>query len=495
MKRLIPVLLLLTLAFSMCACDMSMLQNILENLPLETTENQQTTPDKTTPEETTTETPPSDGKITITFYHTMGTNLSEVLNIYIEEFQTLYPNITVLHEFRGDYDSLRDTIQKELTFDQHPNIAYCYPDHVALYNTSKAVVTLDQFISNQQELTLADGTKEIVGLTQAQIDDFIDAFYEEGSPFGDGLMYTMPLSKTTEVLYYNVDFFNEHGLTPPTTWDELEALCARIKAIDPNCIPLGYDSESNWFINMCKQLGSPYTSSTGNHYLFDNETNREFVARFREWYQKGYVTTQDLNGSTYTSTLFTQTNSDSVKCYMCIASSKDANHHRSCFEVGITTVPQVDPDSPKVISQGPSLCIFKDSNPDEVLASWLFVKFLTTNVGFQAEFSMASGYVPVIKSVEDHPVYANFLNKANGGNNVAALSAKVCMEQAGAYFTTPAFVGSAMARDQVGVLLQQCLCDSNCATSKGIKKAFENAIKECEYWLSLLTPQSPYHPR
>ncbi|MBR5119535.1 MAG: extracellular solute-binding protein, partial [Clostridia bacterium] len=286
----------------------------------------------------------------------------------------------------------------------------------------------------------------------------------------------------TEVLYYNVDFFNEHGLTPPTTWDELEALCARIKAIDPNCIPLGYDSESNWFINMCKQLGSPYTSSTGNHYLFDNETNREFVARFRDWYQKGYVTTQDLNGSTYTSTLFTQTNSDSVKCYMCIASSAGANYHRSYFEVGITTVPQVDPNSPKVISQGPSLCIFKDSNPDEVLASWLFVKFLTTNVGFQAEFSMASGYVPVIKSVEDHPVYANFLNKANGGNNIAALSAKVCMEQADAYFTTPAFVGSAMARDQVGALLKQCLCDSNCATSKGIKKAFENAIKECEYW-------------
>ena len=207
MKKIISLLLLLTLAFSMCACDMSMLQNILENLPLETTENQQTTPEETTLEATTPEdtTPEDDGKIHITFYHTMSESGRAVLDKYIVEFNKLYPNITVLHEFRGDYDSLRDTIQKELTFDQHPNIAYCYPDHVALYNTSKAVVTLDQFISNQQELTLADGTKEIVGLTQAQIDDFIDAFYEEGSQFGDGLMYTMPLYKITEVLYYNVD--------------------------------------------------------------------------------------------------------------------------------------------------------------------------------------------------------------------------------------------------------------------------------------------------
>ena len=33
--------------------------------------------------------------VTITFYHTMGSNLSEVLNLYIEEFNKLYPNITV----------------------------------------------------------------------------------------------------------------------------------------------------------------------------------------------------------------------------------------------------------------------------------------------------------------------------------------------------------------------------------------------------------------
>jgi len=56
--------------------------------------------------------------------------------------------------------------------------------------------------------------------------------------------------------------------------------------------------------------------------------------------------------------------------------------------VGITTIPQANPESPKVISQGPSLCIFQKENPQEVIASWLFVKFLTTNVDFQAEKMM-----------------------------------------------------------------------------------------------------------
>jgi multiple sugar transport system substrate-binding protein len=88
-------------------------------------------------------------------------------------------------------------------------------------------------------------------------------------------MYTLPLSKSTEVLYYDATFFAANGLTVPTTWDEMEATCAALKALDPNCIPLGYDSESNWFITMCEQLNSDYTTAKGDdpedHFLFNNE--------------------------------------------------------------------------------------------------------------------------------------------------------------------------------------------------------------------------------
>jgi multiple sugar transport system substrate-binding protein len=296
----------------------------------------------------------------------------------------------------------------------------------------------------------------------------------------------MPLSKSTEVLYYNKTFFEANGLKPPKTWEEMEALCKRIKEIDPTCIPLGYDSEANWFITMCEQYGSDYTSATGEHFLFDNETNRGFVATFREWYQKGYVTTQEINGGKYTSELFTA--KEGVKSYMSIGSSAGATHQRPDkendaypFDVGITTIPQVNPDAPKVISQGPSVTIFKKSNPQEVVASWLFVKYLTTTVEFQAEFSMASGYVPVIKSVAENPVYKEFVDGANGGDNIAALSAKVCLSQEAAYYTSPAFNGSSTARDQVGLLIQKCLTAETSDVAGMIKKAFEDAVAECKY--------------
>ena len=423
--------------------------------------------------------------VEITFYHTMGQNLRDVLDAYIVEFNKLYPNITIVSEQVGGYDDVREQISTEIPAGNQPNIAYCYPDHVALYNLAGAVTTLDGLIDSQIEVTHADGTTEILGLTAEQKADFIEGYYNEGKEFGDGLMYTLPLSKSTEVLYYNATFFAENNLTVPTTWDELEATCAKILEIDPNCIPLGYDSEANWFITMCEQSGSDYTSATGDHYLFNNDTNRAFVKRFNEWYQKGYLTTQTLYGA-YTSGLFVS--QEGTRSYMSIGSSAGATHQRPDmvdgaypFEVGIATIPQLDASKAKVISQGPSLCIFNKSNPQEVIASWLFVKYLTTTVEFQAEFGMASGYVPVLKSVAENPVYADYIASADGGNYVSALAAKVCLEQQDAYYTSPAFNGSSTVRDQVGALMSKCLTMTGDDVDAQIAAAFEDAIDECEY--------------
>ena len=175
---------------------------------------------------------------------------------------------------------------------------------------------------------------------------------------------------------------------------------------------------------------------------------------------------------------------------MSIGSSAGATHQRPTanadgsypFEVGIATIPQADVNNKKVISQGPSLCIFKGEE-QEVIASWLFVKYLTSCVEFQAEFGMASGYVPVLESVAQNEIYAGFINSANGGDNIAALSAKVCLEQKDAYYVSPAFNGSSEARDQVGALLQYCMVQYKTASDKDamIKKAFEDAVAECEY--------------
>ena len=434
--------------------------------------------------------------ITIKFYHSMGANLQEVLNRAIEEFNLLYPNITVEHESYGDYDGVRNQIQTEVTVGGQPNLAYCYPDHIAVYNESGAVQTLDTLMSSELVVNRADGTTETIGYTDAQLADFIQAYLNEGRAFGDDKLYSLPISKSTEVLYYNKTFFEANKLQVPTTWEEMAEVCEKIKAIDPNCIPLGYDSESNWFITMCEQYGSGYTSATGDNFLFNNKANRDFVNMFRSWYEKKWVTTEALSGG-YTSNLFTGKSSSSTdskvpagtRCYMCIGSTGGASYQQPTitngkpeFEVGIVSIPQVNPEAPKVISQGPSVCIFKKDNPQEVLATWLFAKFLTTNHDFQAAMSMTNGYAPVIKSVSENEVYAEFLSTA-GTLNLQAYAVKVALEQEKAYYSSPAFNGSSVAREQVGLLLQRCFTEraGEILTDADLEKIFGEYVAKCKY--------------
>ena len=414
--------------------------------------------------------------VTITFYHQMGAALQEILNSAIADFNELYPNITVEHSSYGDYNGIRDQIKTEISVGNQPNLAYCYPDHIALYNIAGAVQTLDSLIDGQY------------GFTAEQKADFVPAYYNEGKAFGDGKMYSLPISKSTEVLYYNASFFEEHKdeISVPTTWEEMEAVCRKIKEIDPTCIPLGYDSESNWFITMCEQYGSDYTSATGDNFLFDNETNQNFVKKFRSWYQEKLVTTEELSGG-YTSALFTGESDSGTRCYMCIGSTGGATYQQPNqtngeyeFEVGITSIPQVDPANPKVISQGPSLCIFKNADTQEVIASWLFAKFLTTDVNFQASVSMNNGYAPVIQSVKNNQIYADFLASASTAN-IQAYAVKVALDQANAYYVSPAFNGSSVARDQVGLLIQKCFALEGDDVDAAIAKAFQDAVAECKY--------------
>ena len=428
--------------------------------------------------------------VTITFYHQMGAELQKILATAIEDFNKFYPNITVKAETMGDYDGILNQIQTEINVGNQPNLAYCYADHVATYNLGGAVQPLDSLIANTEVITRADGSTEVLGLTQEQIDDFIPAFYNDGRVYGDGKMYTLPVVRSTEALYYNKPFFEKHGLTVPTTWDEMETVCRQIRELEPTCIPLGYDSEANWFITMCEQSGSPYTSTEGDKFLFDNDVNKAFVKRFQGWYKDKLVTTQELSGG-YTSALFTGESDTGTRCYMCIGSTGGATYQQPNqtngvfeFEVGMAPIPQVDPANPKVISQGPSICVFRKNDSHETVAAWLFAKFLATDVVFQASVSMNNGYASVLKSAQENPVYKDFLATA-GTEGIQAYAVQVTLEQQDSFYNSPAFFGSSVAREQVGLLVQKCLAVETNDVDAAIATAFENAVKECKYQVGM----------
>jgi len=82
----------------------------------------------------------------------------------------------------------------------------------------------------------------------ADITDLIEssglkALFNDGAFAGydsGGKLSMIPRTRdVTNVLWYNVDLFTKYGVTPPKTWDELNAACAKFKAAKINCIVEG----------------------------------------------------------------------------------------------------------------------------------------------------------------------------------------------------------------------------------------------------------------
>ena len=427
---------------------------------------------------------------TIVFYSTQSDALQKITSNAIAAFEAKYPGWKIDHRQPGGYDEVKEKIISDFQGGVQPDLAYCYPDHVAQYLQTGKVIDMTKFIYSTDPVELADGTLATVGYSEEELADFVPGYYNEGyaNNFGGYANYgftadsmlTLPFVKSTELLYYNKSALEELGLPVATTWDQLWAQCEAIVKKFPSATPLGYDSEANWFITMCQQNGWGYTSAEGNNYRFNNENTIAWLTELRDYYDMGYLTTQEDYGA-YTSGLFTKGVNDGGLVY-CIGSSGGASHQdpAGAFEWGIAPIPgSVQADGTTVnysaISQGPSLVMLSagynvDNVEEKQLMTWLFVKELLDPT-FQASFSIGSGYNPCRLSTLEVPDYAEHMSD---DTNITAVAAKVASTMFDRFYTSPAFKGSSTARSQVGSALVYAM-----TSQKTPAEALEDAYRNC----------------
>ena len=89
----------------------------------------------------------------ITFWAKNDTNKRQT-DIYrqaIEEFQQLYPNITVTLRLYTDYGDIYNDVITNISTGTTPNVCITYPDHIATYLTGdNVVVPLDDLFTDSR---------------------------------------------------------------------------------------------------------------------------------------------------------------------------------------------------------------------------------------------------------------------------------------------------------------------------------------------------------
>ena len=410
-------------------------------------------------------------KIEIDFWAKNDSNKTQVA-IYrqaIEDFQALYPNVTVNLRLYTDYGRIYNDVITNIPTRTTPNVCVTYPDHIATYMTGKNVVVSLEELAADPSYGL--GGSELKFDSPAK-DEIVPQFYDE-CHIG-GVLYALPFMRSTEACYVNKTFVEKLGFELPEmlTWDFVwqvsEAALEKDSAGrflvngQEKMIPFIYKSTDNMMIQMLRQKGAGYSTEDGEVLIF-NETTKELLLEIAQHARSRAFSTFKI--SSYPANWL-----NAGQCIFAVDSTAGATwigtdaplldippEQLVEFETVVLPIPQYDPESPKMISQGPSVCVFYKDDPQEVLASWLFTQFLLTN-SVQIAYSETEGYVPVTLKAQQDPAYQEYLSRAGEDNQehyrIKIDAARLLMENTANTFTTPVFQGSMAVRDAAGLLIE-----------------------------------------
>ncbi len=443
--------------------------------------------------------------IEVEFWTGFGGGVTPSIEAGIAQFQALYPNIKVNHSSKGGYDNLLKAINLSITSRTYPQVAVGYPDHFASYIRSSIQLALDPLIANSEYgLDVSDFVTDYMPENRSY------QFDEQGNPYTLGL----PFNKSTEVMVVNQSFFDFMATLDPTivvpqTWAEVRTtglnILSRMKntldvngdagiygkrivfnattseyriipstgtlpagfalrldftsVIESDFRPFSYDSMANFFITAIRQWGSTYTQMgadiTKGFIRFNNEVVVGMLNYFKGLHDENVLAIPITFGEAqYNSAPFRGN-----KSVMTISSSAGVFNNvpsAGAFNVSIHPLPYQDAARKYVISQGTNMALFTNRNKHKVLASWLFMRYMTTNPG-NTQFAVGAGYYPATESGLNSAFYQGYLNSTNvNASDKSKIDSAIVNanfygnpDENWIKFVDPGFVGSSDIREQI----------------------------------------------
>ena len=449
MRKILAMMMALAIALTLCGCHGNQEQKVFE-IP---------------------DTFDTDRQYEISFWAKNDTNMTQV-EIYkkaIADFEALYPNITVNLRLYTDYGKIYNDVITNIATDTTPNVCITYPDHIATYLTgADTVIPLDELFSDER---YGLGGREL-RFDGPDMGEIIPEFLSECG-FG-GHHYAIPYMRSTEVCYVNKTFVEKLGYELPETltwdfvWEVSEAALAQdeygnyLVNGQKVLIPFLYKSTDNMMIQMLAQQGAGYSTALGEIQIFNPDTE-EILYTVAEHASTGAFNTFKQVG--YPANFL-----NAGQCIFAIDSSAGATWMGSeaplvdiaeeklvPFETAVMTLPQYDPKEPKMISQGPSICVFNKEDAQEVLASWLFAQYMLTN-DVQMAYAQTEGYVPVTSKAQNSGEYQEYLARRGEDNDfyydIKIDATTLLLENTENTFVTPVFNGSTSLRNAAGQLIE-----------------------------------------
>ena len=337
--------------------------------------------------------------VEISFYYPIAVSgpLTKIIDGMVADFEKANPGITVKPIYSGNYG---ETLAKALTANksgQPPQVAVLTASDALTVIDEDAVVDMERFVK-----TPAD---------KAWLDGFFPAFMMNGKY--EGKTYGVPFQRSTQVLYWNKAAFKEAGLDPnkpPANWDELVEFGKKLTKRDASgkvtqwglIVPSGVTSK--WFLQgFTTPNQAKLTNEAGNEVYLNTPAAVESLQYFVDLSRKHKIMQEGIIDTGTAPKEFIEGRAAIMHHSTGNLTNVKAN---AKFDFGVAMLPARKQRGSA--TGGGSIYIFKKSTPEQLDASFKFVKWMTS-AEQAAKWSIETGYVAPRQDAWDLPVMKKYV--------------------------------------------------------------------------------------
>ena len=339
----------------------------------------------------------SNETIDLTWYYpvNVGGEITEVIDGYAEDFNNEEieingKKVTVEPVYSGNYDESMTKVQTAVANGKAPDMATLLS--VDLFQLKDSIISLDDMVANDSE-------------AQEMMDDFFPGFMQNSQ--AEGETWSVPFQRSTVLLYYNKDMFEEAGLDPetaPTSWDEVVEYGEKLTNDDQWGIELPATISGYWIYQaLALQNGDGnLMSDDGKEVYFDSEAAKGALQYWIDLSEKHQIMPEGVLDWNTVPTDFIE-----GKTGMMLSTTGNLTNvkNNANFEFGVAFLP--GNERLATPTGGGNFYIFKDVEEERQLASMEFIKWIAEPER-AAQWSIDTGYIATRQSSYETPALKEY---------------------------------------------------------------------------------------
>ena len=329
-----------------------------------------------------------DGVTEIDFYYpiAVGGPLESVIDGYIEDFNAEHDDIEVTPVYSGDYEQTLASVQSAAQAGNAPALTVLGANELLTIHEAGVITPIGEIVDDQE---------------------WFDSFYEPfmgDSTLPDGTVASIPFQRSTIVMYWNQELFEEVGLDPeaaPETWDEMAEAGQQVQDSTEASSGVQVPTSSWLFEAMVIQNDVLLDDESGTEVHFDDPGTVTALENWTQLQEDGIHPSGNVDWGTAPTDF---ANGDTAVLWHTTGSLTQINESAD-FDFGVAPLPaQEQAGSP---TGGGNLYVMEDISEEEQEAAVELTRYLSSPE-IQADWTVQSGYVPPQQEAWDEEVLADY---------------------------------------------------------------------------------------